>query len=375
MPTAGTFSLKSLANGDCDFGYNVNVAGDITANKYYGDGSELTGIVSGVSEFEDKGTVTTDITLAENKITTAYFSGTNTITLPTITDTTKQVTCIFDFTTATTSQPSINSYKILTGTISVTNASATVTGAGTLFITELQVGDTISIASVDYKVSVITSDTSLTLRAVYAGTTASGLTSSKKFIRWSDKNGGKAPTTYSILGGVRNKITFKSIWEGGLLYWEAEYNSYGGVETPWTRPDLSADGTLGGASFAVATNGTIAYSRYCYYAFDNSSSTIFSMNENGKYIKMWFPQPIKISSFSINYNSGWLSSMFQIFASKDNSTYTQLLSNSTTNTVLSQTLDIPLANRDFYNYYELMTGNANNFDIINIIPNGVVIAS
>lgn len=55
MPTAGTISLKSLANGDCNFGYNVtvaedlNVTGDIvsignsTAAKFIGDGSELTG--------------------------------------------------------------------------------------------------------------------------------------------------------------------------------------------------------------------------------------------------------------------------------------------------------------------------------------------
>lgn len=49
MPTAGTVSIKSLANGDCNFGYNVNIAedlgvtGDVTANKFIGDGSELTG--------------------------------------------------------------------------------------------------------------------------------------------------------------------------------------------------------------------------------------------------------------------------------------------------------------------------------------------
>lgn len=56
MPTAGAFSIKSLTNGDCNFGYNVNIAedlgvtGDITANKFYGDGSELTNLpISGLA--------------------------------------------------------------------------------------------------------------------------------------------------------------------------------------------------------------------------------------------------------------------------------------------------------------------------------------
>ena len=45
MPTAGTPSIKSLANGDVNFGYNTNIAGNCTANKFYGDGSELSGII------------------------------------------------------------------------------------------------------------------------------------------------------------------------------------------------------------------------------------------------------------------------------------------------------------------------------------------
>src|SRR5574344_2926375 len=39
----------------------------------------------GVIEFDNKGTVTTNITLVENKITTGYWSDTNTITLQTVT--------------------------------------------------------------------------------------------------------------------------------------------------------------------------------------------------------------------------------------------------------------------------------------------------
>jgi hypothetical protein len=64
----------------------------------------------------------------------------------------------------------------LKGTISVTNGSATVTGAGTAFSSQLSVGSRISINSVFYSVATITSDTAMTLTKIYAGSTASALT-------------------------------------------------------------------------------------------------------------------------------------------------------------------------------------------------------
>lgn len=89
----------------------------------------------GIVEFDNKGTVTTNITLVENKITTGYWSGTNTITLPTVTDTAKQVTCELWFTTSSTGQPTItntnlkwtsnndgkapSAYSILSGVVNV----------------------------------------------------------------------------------------------------------------------------------------------------------------------------------------------------------------------------------------------------------------
>src|SRR5215207_6116058 len=62
----------------------------------------------------------------------------------------------------------------LTGTVGVTQNSATVTGTGTAFTTELAVGDSIKIGISTFTVSAIASATSLTLDANYAGTTASG---------------------------------------------------------------------------------------------------------------------------------------------------------------------------------------------------------
>ena len=64
----------------------------------------------------------------------------------------------------------------LAGTLTATNGSPTVTGVGTLFTTQLAFGDAITLSGVPYTVQTVTSNTSLTLSANYAGTTSSSLT-------------------------------------------------------------------------------------------------------------------------------------------------------------------------------------------------------
>jgi len=69
----------------------------------------------------------------------------------------------------------------LTGTVGATNGSAAITGSGTAFTTELEVGNAIAIESSVaagyevFTVSVITNDTSLTIDSNYAGSTDTGL--------------------------------------------------------------------------------------------------------------------------------------------------------------------------------------------------------
>lgn len=68
-----------------------------------------------------------------------------------------------------------NALSALTGTVSTTSGSATVTGSGTLFVTELNAGDAIKIGSNIYTVSSITNNTSLVI-TVNASATTSGVT-------------------------------------------------------------------------------------------------------------------------------------------------------------------------------------------------------
>jgi hypothetical protein len=62
----------------------------------------------------------------------------------------------------------------ITGTISVNDTETTVTGSGTAFTTELDIGDMITIAGVKYKVVDIIDDEELEISPVYDGTNVSG---------------------------------------------------------------------------------------------------------------------------------------------------------------------------------------------------------
>lgn len=65
----------------------------------------------------------------------------------------------------------IDSRYPLTGTIVATNSSATITGTGTSFLTELSPDDRLDINDVIYTISAIASDTSLTLTEIFAEAT------------------------------------------------------------------------------------------------------------------------------------------------------------------------------------------------------------
>ena len=65
----------------------------------------------------------------------------------------------------------------ITGTLTATNGSPTITGSGTSFASQLTFGDYITLSGVSYQVQSVASNTSLTLASNYSGTTSSSLTS------------------------------------------------------------------------------------------------------------------------------------------------------------------------------------------------------
>jgi len=65
----------------------------------------------------------------------------------------------------------------LTGTLTATNGSTTVSGSGTSFTTQVAFGDYLTLSGVPYKVASVTNNTTLVLSSNFTGTTSSSLTS------------------------------------------------------------------------------------------------------------------------------------------------------------------------------------------------------
>lgn len=251
------------------------------------DGSLLTNI-GGALKLNALGTIINGVTLPTNSLTTAYVNAPIAIELPTNLISGVENTVVFDFTTSSSSQPTIST-------------------SGSL--------------------------------------------------KWSDKNSGKAPLSYSTLLGVRNRLVFITNDAGAT--WEVEYKTYGGVLSNWTQPLLSSNGVWGGTTFAVKySNPANEASQPCYYCMDSADSTL-CVGPAGSSLCFSSPYPLRISQFAIlNSIDGYITT-YSIYGSNDDVTYTLLTtgSNSNTTNLSSWAMNVPAANQDFYKYYKITMGS------------------
>lgn len=169
-------------------------------------------------------------------------------------------------------------------------------------------------------------------------------------LRWSNRNSGIAPSSFSTITGVRNVLTFTTYDAGAT--WEAEYTTFGGLETAFLQPTLTSNGTIGGSSFAVLASSENSANEVAYKMCDGSSSTWWSAtyyDTSNEYIIIYNPIPIKISSMTLSNNGigAWT-----LYGSNDNSNWTTL-SSGTNSDINLCTVSIAEENRRFYKYYKL----------------------
>lgn len=125
--------------------------------------------------------------------------------------------------------------KTITGTsIDVTNGSAAVTGTGTAFTTDLEVGQYLVISGVEYKIIAIASATALTLSKNYAGSTATitisgNVTANEKpsYIPDADVTSVYGVDVTEISVGSDNVVTV-AVATGGTQYMEIPAVSFSG---------------------------------------------------------------------------------------------------------------------------------------------------
>ena len=178
-------------------------------------------------------------------------------------------------------------------------------------------------------------------------------------IKWSDKNKGQAPSAYLTMAGVKNILTFKT--QDGGITWHGEYSTFGTLEIAFTRPNLTANGTLGGSSFAVYASISSASA---YSAVDGSSSTRWEGPDNSLgYYTFYNPNALKVSQLIIT-NMGVNKVIFSgaVYGSNDNSNFT--LIKSFTNSEINSPWLIDLSsNTSYYKYHKVDCTSYNNYGV------------
>jgi len=220
-----------------------------------------------------------------------------------------------------------NSTNQLSGTVSVTQGSGTVTGTGTLFTTQIAPGDYIVIRGQSYRVMGIASDTSMFISPEYRGATIANALVSKTIDNkvpqsaWYDPCDGTGPSGYNLdltkiqmwyidyswygagvarfgfrgQGGAityvysfqNNNIQYAAYMRSGNLPSRYESNGQGAVTSLYssvtnsqtTIPVISAAGfNPNGGTIKVtagASNGAIEYMTYTGINFASSSGLAY----------------------------------------------------------------------------------------------------
>ena len=141
----------------------------------------------------------------------------------------------------------------------------------------------------------------------------------------------------------------------------------GGGEIPWTQPVLTANGTIGGDSFAVAMDSQ-HLSLYAWYAFDGITTyqqykQAHTAKGQPHWIEFYNPEPIVVTKMTV-YNGGSnvcpLDWQFQ--CSDDNSTWTTLTSGTNTVYTAGGMWSFDVSNSGAHQYYRFYTTSGYGID-------------
>ena len=154
------------------------------------------------------------------------------------------------------------------------------------------------------------------------------------------------PLTYTNINGETRTVT-----------------ALNSIDVPFTQPVLSANGTLGGASFAVGSD-LDQDNRPQYYLFDNNSATAYTLKHtiSAPYqtypVTFYNPQPLNVTglSFDVQQQGGFTGypKTLTLEGSNDGTTWSTIGSynNTSANPSIVSTFDIS-DNTNYYNYYKI----------------------
>ena len=133
-------------------------------------------------------------------------------------------------------------------------------------------------------------------------------------------------------------------------------------DVAWVQPILTANGTMGGDSFAVSSNVAQYSGEDVYNAFNGVTSSGNGFHSQSGtttgYIDMYNPTPIKITNFKIyNQNApNRASSAGTIYGSNDGTTWTEITTYTNSVQTAGGIWDISLStNTAYYKYYRMQS--------------------
>lgn len=157
---------------------------------------------------------------------------------------------------------------------------------------------------------------------------------------------------------VKDGNLYKAVKQVERQYWKREQ-----TEQPWTQPVLSANGTIGGDSFACAASsvltGNAAYQ--AFQAFDNSTYlwTSAKNQQNNSWLEWYNPKKIAITTLKFwtggDYGMGVIKN-FKIQASNDNSTWVDIETGATSSNA-NVTITKNINTNQGYKYWRIFVIN------------------
>lgn len=118
---------------------------------------------------------------------------------------------------------------------------------------------------------------------------------------------------------------------------------------PWSQPNLTSNGTMGGATCACTSTMT---QNPVYYAFDSSASTYIGTRNATYELTFYTPTPIKVSAVQVvASNIKYITKAGSVLGSNDRTNWTTLTTYSLTPT--SGTVDITVNATEAYKYIKL----------------------
>lgn len=155
------------------------------------------------------------------------------------------------------------------------------------------------------------------------------------------------------------------------LYVDRKYYKY--TYAAFSQPVLSANGTIGGSSFAVTAVNTDSRTQP-YYAFDSNKADTFTAGwlskASNNYLEWYNPNPLNITKLVIQYQTsaassvGYISS-WKITASNDDTNYVDILSGATSSYGVAT---ITISHTGYYKYWRFypLAWSSEWYDIIDL---------